>query len=120
MKLTDVNDIQSSATVHMRKVFVQQKTAFDASPYPELKTRRDKLIKLRKQIIRYQDVIAKAISQDFDSRSIEESKLLDLLGSVLEAEHAIKHVHRWMRSSKRHAELLFFRTNYAWNISRKA
>ena len=108
MKLTDVNDIQSSATVHMRKVFVQQKTAFDASPYPELKTRRDKLIKLRKQIIRYQDVIAKAISQDFDSRSIEESKLLDLLGSVLEAEHAIKHVHRWMRSSKRHAELLFF------------
>lgn len=108
MKLTDLNEIQRSSVTHMQNVFVQQRNAFDATPYPELAYRRDKLIKLRKQIIRYQDVIAKAISQDFDSRSIEESKLLDLLGSVLEAEHAIKHVQRWMRPSKRHAELLFF------------
>jgi coniferyl-aldehyde dehydrogenase len=108
MKLTDLNEIQRSSVTHMQNVFVQQRNAFDATPYPELAYRRDKLIKLRKQIIRYQDVIAKAISQDFDSRSIEESKLLDLLGSVLEAEHAIKHVQRWMRPSRRHAELLFF------------
>lgn len=107
MKFTDLNEIQHSATEHMHKVFSQQKTAFDATPYPELTIRREKLLKLKKQIIRYQDLIAKAISHDFGTRSIEESKLLDLLGSVLEAEHAIKHVHRWMRSSKRHAELLF-------------
>lgn len=108
MKLTNLADIQNSAEVHLQNVFTQQRTAFDAVPYPSLASRRSKLIKLRKQIIRYQDVIAAAISQDFDSRSIEESKLLDLLGSVLEAEHAIKHLHRWMRESKRHAELLFF------------
>ena len=67
MKLTDLNEIQRSSVTHMQNVFVQQRNAFDATPYPELAYRRDKLIKLRKQIIRYQDVIAKAISQDFDS-----------------------------------------------------
>lgn len=111
MKLTHSSDIQHSATAHMQNIFAQQKIAFDAEPYPELAYRRNKLVQLRKQIIRYQDVIATAISQDFGSRSIEESKLLDLLGSVLEAEHAIKHVHRWMRPSKRHTELLFLSNN---------
>ena len=60
-----------------------------------------------KQIIRYQDALAAAINSDFSSRSLDESKLLDLLGSVLEADHAIHHLRRWMRPSKRRTELLF-------------
>ncbi|MDR8331120.1 coniferyl-aldehyde dehydrogenase, partial [Acinetobacter baumannii] len=72
-----------------------------------LEARRTKLHQLKKQIIRYQDALAAAINADFSSRSLDESKLLDLLGSVLEADHAIHHLRRWMRPSKRRTELLF-------------
>ncbi|MFX8984289.1 aldehyde dehydrogenase family protein, partial [Acinetobacter baumannii] len=72
-----------------------------------LESRRTKLHQLKKQIIRYQDALATAINADFSSRSLDESKLLDLLGSVLEADHAIHHLRRWMRPSKRRTELLF-------------
>ncbi|MCU4377632.1 coniferyl aldehyde dehydrogenase [Acinetobacter haemolyticus] len=98
---------ESPAHEHMYAIFAQQSAAFAAQPYPDLDTRRSKLFNLKKQIIRYQDVIAAAINTDFSSRSIDESKLLDLLGSVLEAEHAIRHLRKWMRPSKRSTELLF-------------
>ncbi|APR69572.1 coniferyl aldehyde dehydrogenase [Acinetobacter haemolyticus] len=98
---------ESPAHEQMQAIFAQQSAAFAAQPYLDLDTRRSKLFNLKKQIIRYQDVIAAAINTDFSSRSIDESKLLDLLGSVLEAEHAIRHLRKWMRPSKRRTELLF-------------
>ena len=107
MKFSNLQNDESSATEQMQLIFSQQRANFDAEPYPDLESRRTKLFKLKKQIIRYQDVIAAAINTDFSSRSIDESKLLDLLGSVLEAEHAIRHLRRWMRPSKRSTELLF-------------
>ncbi|MDH0030651.1 MULTISPECIES: coniferyl aldehyde dehydrogenase [unclassified Acinetobacter] len=107
MKSSNLQNDESSATEQMQLIFSQQRSNFDAEPYPDLESRRTKLFKLKKQIIRYQDVIAAAINTDFSSRSIDESKLLDLLGSVLEAEHAIRHLRRWMRPSKRSTELLF-------------
>ena len=47
------------------------------------------------------------MSQDFGYRSHAESKMLDLLGSVLEINHAISHLRRWMKPSRRSTELLF-------------
>ncbi|EPF91797.1 aldehyde dehydrogenase [Acinetobacter gyllenbergii] len=107
MTLSTSQVFSDPATEHMHSVFKQQRAAFTAQPYPALDDRRRKLLQIKKQIIRYQDVIASAINTDFSSRSVDESKLLDLLGSVLEAEHAIRHVRRWMRPSKRSTELLF-------------
>lgn len=107
MTLSTSQAFSDPATEHMHSVFKQQRAAFTAQPYPALDDRRRKLLQIKKQIIRYQDVIASAINTDFSSRSVDESKLLDLLGSVLEAEHAIRHVRRWMRPSKRSTELLF-------------
>lgn len=120
MTLSHSQEFSDSATKHMRLVFAQQRAAFDAHPYPDLDARRTKLFKLKKQIIRYQDVIAAAINSDFSSRSVDESKLLDLLGSVLEAEHAIRHLRKWMRPSKRRTELLFFSNSLAVQYQTKA
>jgi coniferyl-aldehyde dehydrogenase len=52
-------------------------------------------------------VLAEAISRDFGYRSASESKMLDLLGSMLEIGHAISHLKRWMKPSRRSTELLF-------------
>jgi coniferyl-aldehyde dehydrogenase len=62
---------------------------------------------LKKQLARYQDVLADAISLDFGGRAHAETKMLDVLPSTLEIDHAIRHVARWMEPSRRATELLF-------------
>lgn len=104
---TPLEDRSELTSSHLQQIFDQQRLAFDQNPYPDLASRKEKLKKLKQQIIRYQDVIATAIQQDFGSRSIDESKITDLMGSLLETSHAISHVKRWMRPSKRSTELLF-------------
>lgn len=97
----------SGAAERLADVFAAQQKAFRADPHPSSAARRSKLKALRRQISRYQDVLAEAISRDFGTRSAAETKMFDLLGSALEASHAISHVRRWMKSSRRSTELLF-------------
>ncbi|PKF31669.1 coniferyl aldehyde dehydrogenase [Acinetobacter proteolyticus] len=108
MKLTDKDlPTRNSAIKNMENIFFRQVEAAIEQPYPEITNRRNKLILLKKQIIRYQDVISLSISKDFSSRSLDESKLMDLLSSIFEIDHAIKNIRHWARSSKRKTELLF-------------
>ncbi len=93
--------------------FKQQKAAFAAAPYRNLVNRRHDLAKLINALRQYQDALAAAIDADFGSRSATETKLVDILGPILEAKHAINHLRKWMRASKRRTELLFT-SNKAW------
>lgn len=95
------------AALRVARVFAAQRAAFDADPYPSAARRRANIKALKRQISRYQDVLAEAMSRDFGFRAPTESKMLDLLGSTLEANHAIAHLKRWMRPSRRATELLF-------------
>ena len=95
------------AALRVRKVFASQRTAFKADPYPLAEPRRLKIKALKRQLSRYQDVLADAMSKDFGFRAPTESKMLDLLGSMLEANHAVAHLKRWMKPSRRSTELLF-------------
>lgn len=104
---TPASDSQTLSIERIQAVFQVQKSAFDKAPYPSASQRRQKLKAIKKQISRYQDVLAHAMHQDFGCRSHAESKMLDLLGSTLEANHAISHVKRWMQPSRRGTELLF-------------
>ena len=97
-----------AATVRVAELFAAQEAAFRVNPYPSANERRTQLKALRTQIGRYQDVLAEAMSQDFGFRAPAESKMLDLLSATLEANHAISHVKRWMKHSRRATELLFF------------
>ena len=95
------------AALRVARVFAAQRAAFDADPYPSAARRRANIKALKRQISRYQDVLAEAMSRDFGFRAPTESKMLDLLGSTLEANHAIAHLKRWMKPSRRATELLF-------------
>jgi coniferyl-aldehyde dehydrogenase len=53
------------------------------------------------------------MSQDFGGRSRNESRLADVLGPVLQINHALRHLRRWMRPVRRRAELLFL-SNRVW------
>jgi coniferyl-aldehyde dehydrogenase len=93
--------------VRLARLFAAQRAASRAEPAPSVRVRRARLVALRRQIRRYQDVLAQAISADFGFRPAAETRMLDLLGCVLEANHAIARVGRWMRPSRRRTELLF-------------
>ncbi|HYP69413.1 MAG TPA: coniferyl aldehyde dehydrogenase, partial [Variovorax sp.] len=95
------------ADARMARLFEAQQAAFSADPSPSAAERRRRLKALKAQVSRYQDLLAHAMSQDFGHRSHAESKMLDLLGSALEAQHAISHVARWMKPSRRSTEWLF-------------
>lgn len=103
-----ISNPQLEIKSRITRLFEAQRTAYQAAPYPSAAERIHKLRALKKQIGRYQDLLCEALSSDFGFRHATESKLLDLLGSVLDAEHAITHTKRWMKPSRRCTELLFF------------
>ena len=104
---TDLLRISAAASERVARRFAAQRAAFLKQPYPEAEERIAQLKALRRQVSRYQDVLADAMCKDFGYRPPAESKMLDLLGSTLEMNHAIGHVRRWMKSSRRATELLF-------------
>src|SRR5262245_43239281 len=89
------------------RLLALQRAAFAADAYPSAQARRARLQALKRHVGRDQDVLADAMSQDFGHRSHAESKMLDLLGSTLEINHAASHLRRWMKDSRRSTELLF-------------
>ena len=108
--MNDLNQmprLSVEASERVARVFAAQQAAFLVDPFPTAEARRTKLKGLKTQISRYQNVLAAAMSQDFGFRAPAESKMLDLLGATLEANHAISHLKRWMKPSRRSTELLF-------------
>ncbi|TXH87010.1 MAG: coniferyl aldehyde dehydrogenase [Rhodoferax sp.] len=91
----------------LQPTFAQQQAACLAAPFPSAAERKDRLKALKRQLLRYQDVLIEAIDKDFGGRAAAETKMLDILPTTLEINHAITHLRRWMRPSQRHTELLF-------------
>ena len=97
----------------MKAQLERQRAAFERSPYPSSAQRKEKLRRLRAALRRHRYAICEAIAQDFGGRSRTESLLADVLGPVLEINHALAHLERWMKPRRRSPELLFF-PNRVW------
>jgi coniferyl-aldehyde dehydrogenase len=97
----------------MRSVIDRQRSAFEAAPYPDLRARKDKLRRLIDALRRRQYDIVAAVNADFGVRAAAETRLVEVMGPILQARHALAHVHRWMKPRRRSTELLFL-TNAAW------
>lgn len=89
------------------EALILQQTAFRQAPYLPAQTRIDDLIKLKAAIIEYQDEMLQALSADFGCRSIDDSKMGDLMPTLMGINYAIKHIKKWMKPSKRHVGILF-------------
>jgi coniferyl-aldehyde dehydrogenase len=96
----------------MRRLFELQRRAFEAAPYPDLAARKAKLRRLIAALQRHQDAIVAAVNADFGVRAGAETKLIEVMGPILEARHALSHMGRWMKPRRRRTELLFL-TNSA-------
>src|SRR5262245_43031142 len=91
----------------MRQTFERQRDAFRRHPNPPAADRRQHLTALLRLMIDEGDAIAAAISDDFGHRSHHETKVLEILPSLMEAKHARAHVARWMRPERRVTSLWF-------------
>ena len=105
--LTRLSRSEHAAPARVARLFAVQRAAFQAAPYPSASDRISKLKALKKQVGRYQDLLAEGMSKDFGFRPHIESKIVELLGSTFDIDHAIAHVRRWMKPSRRSPELLF-------------
>lgn len=97
----------------MKARLERQRAAYARSPYPGAARRKENLRALRAALCRRKDALSEAMAQDFGGRARTESLLADVLGPVLEIDHALSHVGRWMKRRRRSTELLFF-PNGAW------
>jgi coniferyl-aldehyde dehydrogenase len=91
----------------------RQRQAFAAAPFPSLAQRKDKLRRLIAALQKHQNAIVDSVNADFGVRSPSETRLVEVLGPVLHARHALSHLRRWMKPRRRSTELLFL-TNQAW------
>lgn len=91
----------------LNEVFKRQQQAFAANPFIERSERIQQLKALKKALIKYQDDLAKAVSADFGCRSLDETKLGDILPTVMSIDHTIKHLAKWMKPEKRSVSMLF-------------
>ncbi len=97
----------------MESTLAAQRAAYARHPFPSRQERQVKLKALKDVLQRWQGRMIRAVNADFGTRSATETRLIEVLGPTLEANHAIKHLGRWMRPRRRHTELLFA-TNRAW------
>jgi len=97
----------------MQRLFQAQRGAFAAAPFPDLASRKAKLRKVIAALRRHQEAIVAAVNADFGVRAGAETKLVEVMGPILEARHALSHLRRWMKARRRRTELLFA-TNSAW------
>lgn len=99
------NDIATNdALLHC---FTTQKSYFLQNTYPSYQQRIADLLKLKSLLIDNQQAFIQAMSQDFGHRSADDSKLGDILGTVMGINYTIKRLKRWMKAEKKHVGLLF-------------
>ncbi|ENU18388.1 MAG: coniferyl aldehyde dehydrogenase [Acinetobacter bohemicus] len=96
----------SSDIQHLHDVLEQQKYAYQRHPLATAKERIDRLARLKRILVKYQDQFAEAINQDYGNRSIGETKIGELLTCLEHIKYYSKHLTHWMKPSKRHVGII--------------
>jgi len=89
------------------EILIAQKQAFATQPYLSAQARIDDLQTLKSAILKNQAALITALSKDFGCRSVDDSKMGDLMPTIMGINYAIKHIKKWMKPSKRHVGMLF-------------
>ena len=90
----------------LNDMLAQQKQAYLHYPLPTAKERIDRLARLKRILVKYQDQFADAINQDYGNRSVGETKIGELLTCLEHIKYYSKHLTGWMKPSKRHVGII--------------
>ena len=97
----NLNSSGSDKIQHMHDLLQDQQRAYRRHQRPTAAERIDRLTHLRQVLIKYQDQMAEAISQDYGNRAVGETKLGEVLTCLEQISYYSKHLEKWMKPSKR-------------------
>ena len=85
----------------MMSILQAQRTAFTAELPVSIAVRKDRLSRAIAMMVDHGEAFAKAMSEDFGHRSIEQSMITDIVGSINPIKHTIKKLEKWMKPERR-------------------
>lgn len=100
-------DQDSQELTQLEALLAGQRAAFRSNPMPSLEQRRQWLKSLREMLLAEQEAIVQAISADFGNRSADETRLAELMPSLMGIRYASRNLKKWMRPSRRAVGLAF-------------
>jgi coniferyl-aldehyde dehydrogenase len=86
---------------NMLSILNRQKQDYIKEGVVSAETRIDRLNRSINLLKKYGPELCDAMAADFGHRSLQQSKLTDIDGSIAPLENAKKHIRRWMRPEKR-------------------
>jgi len=102
----DANDLPLAE--RLQSALALQRAAYRAHPVPTYAERVDDLKRLRAFLKDHQAAIESAISADYGHRSAHETRLAELVPAIDGIGHTLKHLKRWMKPQRRHADWISF------------
>ena len=90
----------------MHDLLDQQRNAYLQHPHPTAQERIERLARLRKVLVKYQDQFAEAICQDYGNRAVAETKIGEVMTCLEHVNYYSKNLTGWMKPSKRHINML--------------
>ena len=104
----DVDDGPAIAELH--RLFAVQRKAFLADPYPDVETRRGRLMAVAGMLLGHRDDIRAAMSADFGAHPDLFTDLVEVLGVAGRAAFAAEQLDAWMAEEQRYADARFYGT----------
>lgn len=100
--------LRESAAVpaELQRIFDVQRQACRQAARTTAGERKARLEALSAALIRHQDALAQAASDDFGSRSADEFKMAELLFSLEGLKYVRSHLKDWMKPARRHVAAL--------------
>lgn len=85
----------------MEALLKRQRDAFTASRPESMSLRKDRIKRAIALLKDHAEPLCKAMSADFGNRSIEQSMMTDIAGTVASGKHTLKSVDGWAKRDKR-------------------
>jgi len=87
-------------------ILALQKYAYQRNPVPSAKERIERLARLKRVIVKYQDQFAEAINRDYGNRAIAETQIGEVLTCLEHIKYYSKNLTDWMKPSKRQVGII--------------
>ncbi|KKO49262.1 coniferyl aldehyde dehydrogenase [Arsukibacterium sp. MJ3] len=91
----------------VKQQFQQLQQAYASCPYPSYQQRQQQLSALRQAVTAHSSALCQAVSRDFGYRSIDETRLLEIMPSLSGIDYQLKQLKGWLKPEKRHVHYSF-------------
>lgn len=90
----------------LTELLQRQRASYLAAPNPDYAIRKERLIRLKAALLKFQQPLVEALSQDYGHRSVDDSLISDIMPVVNNINYSLKNLKKWLKPSRRHAGIL--------------